>query len=100
MPCAKKRHIASCCGPFFTISALYEVSAKKHKEVLVVCTSYRNKVLAVLTSNHKEVLAACSIQAQVATRSRLLADAKRSSCVCIIFGLYSTKRTHTKPEEG
>jgi len=96
----KSNKLRVVVGLFFTISALYEVSAKKHKEVLAVCTSYRNKVLAVLTSNRKEVLAACSIQAQVAARSHLLADAKRSSCVCIIFGLYCTKRTHTKPEEG
>ena len=40
----------------------------------------------------KEVLASCWIQAQVprkkAAQGCQLADAKRSSCMCIIFGLY------------
>ena len=62
------------------------------KEVLAVRTSYRKEVLALLSCNRKEVLAVSRTQAQV-TRNQpqeelLLADAKRSSCVCIIFGLY------------
>ena len=49
-------------------------------------------VLAPLSCNRKEVLAVSRTQAQ-ATRNQqqeelLLADAKKSSCACIIFGLY------------
>ena len=40
------------------------------------------------TSTRKEVLAAGRILAQGAARSCQLAVAKRSSCACIIFGLY------------
>ena len=62
------------------------------KEVLAVRTSYRKEVLALLSCNCKEVLAVSRTQSQ-ATRNQpleepLLADAKRSSCVCIIFGLH------------
>ena len=54
----------------------------------------RKEVLALLSCSRKEVLAVSRTQAQ-ATRNQtqeelLLADAKRSSCVCIIFGLYCT----------
>ena len=40
------------------------------------------------TSNRKEVLVTGRIVAQGAARSCWLVDAKISSCVCIIFGLY------------
>ena len=67
-------------------------TAKNRKEVLAAHTSYRKEVLALLSCNRKEVLAVSRTQAQ-ATRNQvqeelLLADAKRSSCACITFGLY------------
>ena len=48
--------------------------------------------VALLSCSHKEVLAVSRTQAQ-ATRNQpqeelLLADAKRSSCTCVLFGLY------------
>ena len=57
-----------------------------------VTTKNCKEVLAVQTSYLKEVLAVSRTQAQ-ATRNQpqeelLLADTKRSSCACIIFGLY------------
>ena len=68
------------------------VTTKNCKEVLAVRTSYLKEVLALLTCKRKEVLAVSRTQAQ-ATRNQpqeelLLADTKRSSCACIIFGLY------------
>ena len=52
----------------------------------------RHVKCALLPRNRKEVLAVSMTQAQ-ATRKQaqeelLLADAKRTSCACIIFGLY------------
>ena len=76
----------------YPVSFLSKCHAKNRKEVLAVRTSYRKEVLALLSCSSKEVLVVSSTQAQ-ATRNQLqeellLADAKRSSCVCIIFGLY------------
>ena len=78
----------------YLVSFLSKCHAKNRKEVLVVRTSYRKEVLALLTCSRKEVLAVFRTQAQ-ATRNQpqeelLLVDVKRSSCVCIIFGLYCT----------
>ena len=76
-----------------TLSRSFQsVTSKNRKEALAVRTSYRKEVLSFLSYNHKEVLAVSRTQAQ-ATRKQpqeelLLADAKRSSCACIIFGLY------------
>ena len=75
-----------------TLSRSFQCHAKNRKEVLAVRTSYRKEVLALLTFSRKEVLAVSRTQAQ-ATRNQpqeelLLADAKRSSRACIIFGLY------------
>ena len=97
---------ASLCVTFtyaYPVSFLSKCHAKNCKEVLAVRTSYRKEVLALLSCSCKEVLAllSCSrkevlavsrTQAQ-ATRNQpqeelLLADAKRRSCACIIFGLY------------
>ena len=69
------------------------------RAVLVAQTSYRKEVLALLSCNRKEVLAVSRTQAQV-TRNQpqeelLLAGAKRSSCACIIFGLYCMVSTET-----
>ena len=65
----------------YHVSVLQSVTAKDRKEVLVVRTSYR-----------KEDLAVSRTQAKKATRNQpqeeVLAGAKRSSCECIIFGLY------------
>ena len=78
-----------------TLSRSFQsVTAKNRKEVLAVRISFRKEVLALLSCNRKEVLAVSRTQAQV-TRNQpqeelLLADAKRSSCACIIFGLYCT----------
>ena len=70
------------------------ITAKNRKEVLVVRTSYRKEVLAPLSCSRKEVLAVSRTQAQATCNQPqeelLLADAKRSSCACIIFGLYCT----------
>ena len=77
----------------FTYTYPVSFLSKCHrKEVLAVRISYRKEVLALLSCNRKEVLAVSRTQAQV-TRNQpqeelLLADAKRSSCACIIFGLY------------
>ena len=75
----------------YPVSFLSKCHAKNRKEVLAVRTSYRKEVLALLSCSRKEVLAVSKTQAQ-ATRNQpqeeLLADAKRSSCACIIFGLY------------
>ena len=75
----------------YPVSFLSKCHHKNRKEVLAVQTSYRKEVLALLSCNCKEVLAVSRTQAQ-ATRNQpqelLLADTKRSSCVCIIFGLY------------
>ena len=76
----------------YPVSFLSKCHAKNRKEVLAVRTSYRKEVLALLSCSRKEVLAVSRTQAQ-ATRNQpqeelLLADAKRSSCACIIFGLY------------
>ena len=82
---------ASLCIFTYTHPVLF-LSKCYRKEVLAVRTSYRKEVLALLSYNRKEVLAVSRTQAQV-TRNQpqeelLLADAKRSSCACIIFGLY------------
>ena len=76
----------------YPVSFLSKCHAKNRKEVLAVRTSYRKEVLALLSCSRKEVLAVSRTQAQE-TRNQpqeelLLADAKRSSCACIIFGLY------------
>ena len=86
---------ASLCVTFtyaYPVSFLSKCHEKNCKEVLAVRTSYRKEVLALLSCSRKEVLAVSRTQAQ-ATRNQpqeelLLADAKRSSCACIIFGLY------------
>ena len=76
-----------------TLSCSFQIIPEKiRKEVR---TSYRKEVLAPLSCSRKEVLAVSRTQAQ-ATRNQpqeelLLADAKRSSCACIIFGLYCTQ---------
>ena len=76
-----------------TLSRSFQsVTAKNRKEVLAARTYYRKEVLALLSCNHKEVLVVSRTQAQ-ATRNQpqeelFLPDTKRSSCVCIIFGLY------------
>ena len=76
----------------YPVSFLSKCNAKNRKEVLAVRTSYHKEVLALLSCSRKEVLAVSRTQAQ-ATRNQpqeelLLADAKRSSCACIIFWLY------------
>ena len=76
----------------YPVSFLSKCHAKNRKEVLAVRTSYHKEVPGLLSCSHKEVLAVSRTQAQ-ATRNQpqeelLLADAKRSSCACIIFGLY------------
>ena len=81
----------------YPVSFLSKCHAKNRKEVLAVRTSYRKEVLALLSCSRKEVLAVSRTQAQ-ATRNQpqeelLLADEKRSSCACIIFGLYCTRST-------
>ena len=81
--------IFTCAYP---VSFLSKCHAKNRKEVLAVRTSYRKEVLALLTCSRKEVLAVSRTQAQ-ATHNQpqeelLLAGAKRSSCACVIFGLY------------
>ena len=78
----------------YPVSFLSKCHAKNSKEVLAVRTFYHKEVLALLSCSHKEVLAVSRTQAQ-ATRNQpqeelLLVDAKRSSCACIIFGLYCT----------
>ena len=78
----------------YPVSFLSKCHAKNRKEVLAVRTSYRKEVLALLSCSRKDVLALSRTQAQ-ATRNQLqeellLVDAKRSSCACIIFGLYCT----------
>ena len=80
---------ASLC--VFTYAYPVSFLSKNHKEVLAVRKSYRKEVLALLSCNRKEVLAVSRTQAQVICnqpQELLLADAKRSSCACIIFGLY------------
>ena len=66
--------------PVSAVSFLSKCHAKNRKEVL-----------ALLSCSSKEVLAVAETRAQ-ATRNQpqeeLLADAKRSSCACIILGLY------------
>ena len=81
-------HVFTYAYPVLFLSKCH---AKNRKEVLAVRTSYRKEVLALLSCSRKEVLAVSRTQAQ-ATRNQpqeelLLADAKRSSCACIIFGL-------------
>ena len=81
----------------YPVSFLSKCHAKNRKEVLAVRTSYRKEVLALLSCSRKEVLVVSRTQAQ-ATRNQsqeelLLADAKRSSCACIIFGLYCKHST-------
>ena len=76
------------------VSFLSKCHAKNRKEVLAVRTSYHKEVLALLSCSRKELLAVSRSQAQ-ANRNQpqeelLLAGAKRSSCACIIFGLYRT----------
>ena len=79
---------ASLCGftyayPVLFLSKCYR--KEQQRLVLAVWKSYRKEVLALLLCNRKEVLAVSRTQAQ---EELLLADAKRSSCACIIFGLY------------
>ena len=80
---------ASLCVFTYVYPVLF--LSKNHKEVLAVRKSYRKEVLALLSCNRKEVLAVSRTQAQVIRNQPqeelLLADAKRSSCACIIFGL-------------
>ena len=77
------------------LSRSFQRTAKNRKEVLAVQTSYRKEVLALLLCSRKEVLAVSRTQAQAPLNQPqeelLLADAIRSSCACIIFGLYCTK---------
>ena len=78
-----------------TLSRSFQsVTAKNRKDVLAVQTSYRRGVLTLLSCSRKEVLAVSRTQAQVTRNQQqeepLLPDAKRSSCACIIFGLYCT----------
>ena len=57
----------------------------------MVQTSYCKEVLALLSWSCKEDLAVSRTQAQAThnqSQEELLADAKRSSCGCINFGLY------------
>ena len=76
----------------YPVSFLSKCHAKNHKEVLAVRTSYRKEVLVLLSCSHKEVLAVSRTQAQATCNQLqeelLLADAKRSTCACIIFKLY------------
>ena len=87
----------------YPVSFLSKCHAKNRKEVRAVRTSYRKEVLALLTRSRKEVLALLTrsrkevlavsrTQAQATCNQPqeelLLADAKRSSCACIIFGLH------------
>ena len=80
---------ASIC--VFTYAYPVSFLSKNHKKVLAVRKSYRKEVVALLSCNRKEVLAVSRTQAQVIRNQPqeelLLADTKRSSCVCIIFGL-------------
>ena len=68
----------------YPVSFLSKCHAKSRKEVLVVRTSYRKEVLALFLCSREEVLAVSRTQAQ----DPQSAEAKRSSCACIIFGLY------------
>ena len=83
----------------YPVSFLSKCHAKSRKEVLAVRTSYRKEVLALLSCSRKEVLPVSRTQAQATSNQPqeelLLADAKRSSCACIIFGLYS--RSTSRP---
>ena len=76
----------------YPVSFLSKCHAKNRKEVLAVRTSYRKEVLALLSCSRTEVLAVSRTRAQATCNQPqeelLLADAKRSSCACIIFGLY------------
>ena len=70
----------------YPVSFLSKCHVKNRKEVFAVRTSYRKEVLALLPRSRKEVLAVSRTQAQ-ATHNQPKA-ANRSSCACIIFGLY------------
>ena len=80
-----------CLSPYFAFSLTRTLS----RSFQSVTAKNRKEVLALLSCNRKEVLAVSRTQAQ-ATRNQsqkelLLADAK-SSCACIIFGLYCNKK--------
>ena len=83
---------------YHPVSFLSKCHTKNRKGVLAVRTSYRKEVLALLSCSRKEVLAVSRTQAQATCnqpQELLLADAKRSSCECIIF---DRKQPKCKPQ--